>query len=329
MESMDIRTAILHSLDFNLEAPLFSQVELEVTQYLKDYLDKRIQRLEKGDSSRRSKTTKINEIPCEEMVNWSDWQKFWQFSVSLANRIYEYRKMNGAQSGDLLCALIESGTHLFFYVGMLDYRTTLVHHMQQSEQTQLELLEHAATLPSSSSAISFEFLTDLMENDTCLNEKKEKGFSPLSEVLLSEAFELTPKEKIKVAQKIIQEIQPDHDVKELNRKVEFKKKVAEELRDKEEVNLESILEEIYVDDPSMLFDAKEKLQDRGLSEGKMKVVSSPYDSKLRRQKLVTDNGISLTLPLDYMVDPNRIEIITGSDGRISIILKNINHIYDK
>ena len=66
---------------------------------------------------------------------------------------------------------------------------------------------------------------------------------------------MTPKEKIKAAQKIVQEIHPSDDLTEMNRRVEFKQKVAESLQEKEEVNLEEVFEEIYVDDPSTLFEA--------------------------------------------------------------------------
>ena len=45
METMELKTAILHSLDMNLGMPVVSQVELEPTDFLNTYLEKRLQRL--------------------------------------------------------------------------------------------------------------------------------------------------------------------------------------------------------------------------------------------------------------------------------------------
>ena len=133
--------------------------------------------------------------------------------------------------------MLEIDRHLSLYVGILDYRSSLIHHLSQDErQTRLELVEYQTTLPGASAGVSFEFCTDLFTGLTQLIEKKEKGFTPLSELLLNQQFEMTPKEKIKAAQKIVQEIHPSDDLTEMNRRVEFKQKVAESLQEKEEVN---------------------------------------------------------------------------------------------
>ena len=148
-------------------------------------------------------------------------------------KLFNYRQSNGGQSADVLFALLEIDRHLSLYVGILDYRSSLIHHLSQDErQTRLELVEYQTTLPGASAGVSFEFCTDLFTGLTQLIEKKEKGFTPLSELLLNQQFEMTPKEKIKAAQKIVQEIHPSDDLTEMNRRVEFKQKVAESLQEK-------------------------------------------------------------------------------------------------
>ena len=330
METIELKTAILHSLDMNLGMPVVSQVELEPTDFLNTYLEKRLQRLTGSEHCRTSTTASIGGVQLDEVLKASDWQVFYQFTLQLLEKLFNYRQSNGGQSADVLFALLEIDRHLSLYVGILDYRSSLIHHLSQDErQTRLELVEYQTTLPGASAGVSFEFCTDLFTGLTQLIEKKEKGFTPLSELLLNQQFEMTPKEKIKAAQKIVQEIHPSDDLTEMNRRVEFKQKVAESLQEKEEVNLEEVFEEIYVDDPSTLFEAKAKLQDRGLDQQRMVVTSSAYDAKLKKQKLVTDSGISIVLPIDYMHDQSHVEFITNPDGSLSILLKNIIHIYDK
>lgn len=45
--------------------------------------------------------------------------------------------------------------------------------------------------------------------------------------------------------------------------------------------------------------------------------------KFDRQKIITGNGIEISIPVDYYKDTDKIEIISNSDGTITIVVKNI------
>ena len=47
------------------------------------------------------------------------------------------------------------------------------------------------------------------------------------------------------------------------------------------------------------------------------------------QRIKTDKGIELIIPIDYMKTTDYVEIINEEEGRISIRLKNINRIISK
>ena len=49
----------------------------------------------------------------------------------------------------------------------------------------------------------------------------------------------------------------------------------------------------------------------------------------RVQKIKTDNGIEIIIPVDYMNSKDYVEFVTQSDGTISIQLKNITNITSK
>ena len=65
METMELKTAILHSLDMNLGMPVVSQVELEPTDFLNTYLEKRLQRLAGSEHCRTSTTASIGGVSLE------------------------------------------------------------------------------------------------------------------------------------------------------------------------------------------------------------------------------------------------------------------------
>lgn len=45
-----------------------------------------------------------------------------------------------------------------------------------------------------------------------------------------------------------------------------------------------------------------------------------------KQRVKTDTGIELKIPMEIYNDPSAMEFVTGHDGKISIILKNIGRI---
>ena len=45
--------------------------------------------------------------------------------------------------------------------------------------------------------------------------------------------------------------------------------------------------------------------------------------KFQKQKLTTDTGIEITIPMEEYRTPDHVEFITNMDGTISVLIKNI------
>ena len=135
--------------------PVVSQVELEPTDFLNTYLAKRLQRLAGSEHCRTSTTASIGQVPLDEVLKASDWQVFYEFTLQLLEKLFNYRQSKGGQVQHMF-ALLEIERHLILYVGILDYRTSLIDHLSQDErQTRLELVEYQTTLPGASAGVSF------------------------------------------------------------------------------------------------------------------------------------------------------------------------------
>lgn len=50
---------------------------------------------------------------------------------------------------------------------------------------------------------------------------------------------------------------------------------------------------------------------------------------IQKQHLMTESGIEIKIPMDRYRDSNSVEFITNEDGRISILIKNIEHLEAK
>ena len=48
--------------------------------------------------------------------------------------------------------------------------------------------------------------------------------------------------------------------------------------------------------------------------------------KFRKQRLVTDTGIEITIPMAEYGDPDRVEFIANEDGTVLVLIKNIGHL---
>ena len=51
--------------------------------------------------------------------------------------------------------------------------------------------------------------------------------------------------------------------------------------------------------------------------------------KFQKQKLYTDTGIEITIPMEEYRNPDHVEFITNMDGTISVLIKNIGMLSSK
>ena len=45
--------------------------------------------------------------------------------------------------------------------------------------------------------------------------------------------------------------------------------------------------------------------------------------KFEKQRITTDSGIEITIPMEEYRNPDKVEFITNPDGTISVLIKNI------
>ena len=48
--------------------------------------------------------------------------------------------------------------------------------------------------------------------------------------------------------------------------------------------------------------------------------------KFSQQRLTTDTGIEITIPMEEYRNPDRVEFITNVDGTVSVLIKNIERL---
>ena len=70
----------------------------------------------------------------------------------------------------------------------------------------------------------------------------------------------------------------------------------------------------------------EKLEKYHLNEAAVEPQNPATTKKYMTQRLLTDTGIELKIPMEEYNNKDRIEFITNADGTISLLIKNIGSI---
>jgi hypothetical protein len=100
------------------------------------------------------------------------------------------------------------------------------------------------------------------------------------------------------------------------------------MQNTDELDMQAIGKEVFKDNPSMLADFKESIQEQGF-EKPVKMNQESTLKKMCKHKLKTDTGIELTIPTDYMDDIEYVEFNNNENGTLSITLKHISNIVSR
>ncbi len=79
----------------------------------------------------------------------------------------------------------------------------------------------------------------------------------------------------------------------------------------------------------MRADFTEKMEKYQMTQSVVEPKSQQTLKKFQTQKLTTEEGIEITIPMEAYGNPEKVEFITNGDGTISVLIKNIGHLQSK
>lgn len=144
------------------------------------------------------------------------------------------------------------------------------------------------------------------------------------------ACENTPsyKDAMKTIAKACANTIKEYDLEEVSVMPKMKQILMENVAANEDIRIEEVAQIVFEDKPL----AKAHFSEEVKSQGIQKPIPVEYmkTSKAESvQKIRTDKGIEISVPVDFMNSTDYMEIHTSKDGIISIQLKNIHHITSK
>lgn len=334
---INIRKAILHILDTNIDIPVISQKELCLDGDICDFLEKHLDRI-LNDANLKSAefTSEHNEIRniCRNLNRNTAY--FYQASIQIANKLFYILKKNvDIPPADLICCVFDYCNHLYLGILKLNYKTGFTHFViQEEDEGNINtIIKHRTILPSESQKIdecAFINLDDLsvklLEKAYEINGEKELY---LSKLFLNCSTQLSDVEKIKIIEKAAKKVNKQFFDEDFDKPAKLKKAVAESFEETGAIQIDTIVEKVFENNIEIQNECISEIEKAGLVEKSIPVPEKLAERKFKTHKIKTDTGVEINFPSSYYNDKEKIEFINNPDGTISIVIKNVGKIVNR
>jgi len=94
------------------------------------------------------------------------------------------------------------------------------------------------------------------------------------------------------------------------------------------LEIEEITEKVFRDNPEAQKEYRESIEKQGLMESTVKLAPKTSEKVMKKQKIVTEEGIELHVPGEYL-DDRKVKFVNNGDGTIKIEINDIASILNK
>ena len=139
---------------------------------------------------------------------------------------------------------------------------------------------------------------------------------------------LSSKSKLSIVSKAVADVQKKYfsESEQFEVQMETKSILNREFAEQGGFQVPEVVDKIFKDHPDMKKEVHEKLEKYHLNEAAVEPQNPATTKKYMTQRLLTDTGIELKIPMEEYNNKDRIEFITNADGTISLLIKNIGSI---
>ena len=133
-------------------------------------------------------------------------------------------------------------------------------------------------------------------------------------------------EKVKLFKKVTEVFSKKYFEEDMTKPVEIKKVIAESIEKNDNINIEDVADNIFKKNVELKREYMDVIEKVGFREKVVPVSEKIVEKSFKRQKIKTDSGIEISLPVEYYGNSEKIEFINNPDGTISIVIKNVGGI---
>ncbi len=333
-QEVTIKRAILHIIDNAGGISVISDKTIDLSYEIQEYLTKHIKKCFTDIETK--KTVFENESSnhfLSIIENFTREDDFFTLSKQIANSFINFIT-NGTSIPSCDLVIVDFICDSITYLGILkfNYKYGYIHHVEAEDGICNTIIRQPCCLPLESQKLDEFVIVNLLDLSLLVKERKYEingtKENYISTYLLKSKAVKSDKEIVDIVEKtahtIIQE-EYNGDMDKLNT---FRKVISSDFTNNSEIDLVNIAEMTF-DDAAGKTAFKQGIEKAGIQESKIKL--SPYAEKriVKKHKLVTDQGIEISIPSTYVGDSDVVEFINNIDGTISIMIKNVEKFDNK
>ncbi len=328
-----INKAILHILDNNSPHPILSQSELELNEGIENFIAKHVEKIITDDGIKEARFNQ--DAPFIHFVeSLKDNGNYQKVSIEIAQRLHQIMVANiNIPNADLLIALVTIDNQEFLSLIKFNYKEGFTHYVNYNEQgIDNQIITHKVLFASESQKNDEGAIIHLDDKSIKIAEKSyeingEKTYY-FSKMFLGCSTDFSQKESLKIVHNVTAEIGRKYFDDSFETTSKMKSALHQLIESDNEIDVEAVAEMVFEKRPEIKDEYISEIKQAGLPE-KIKITSQKAENKLSKQKIKTDNGIELSIPMELYKNKDTIEFITNHDGTTSLIIKNINKFISK
>ena len=107
---------------------------------------------------------------------------------------------------------------------------------------------------------------------------------------------------------------------------EYRQSIADEAIDYGNISPVSLEEKVFSDNEEAKTIYKEKLKERDVPSKPVPISNKTKKQLQKKQKIVTENGIEILIPIEFLEDTNVFEYSQDPTGKVNIVIKDVSGI---
>ncbi len=327
-----VKKAVLHVLDTNSPLPVYSQKALDLSEEaVTSFIITHTKKIHDDEAGKRGEFWDNAAVRAELPALLED---FVEASCRIAAHLHAIMKEHCEIPGaDLLVALVEIDEAPYAAVIKFNYKTGYTHYIDYDETgTNNKIIVHRVIFASENQKIEEGALINLrtqavrlVEKAYELNGEQQDYFS---ELFLQCKTDMSQKESVKVLNAAAKEITKRYYNDDFQRTSAVKTAIYDCLETEGAIDVERIAGACFKEDPVVQREYVQAVRQAGVA-ATIQVAGETPERKFSKQRMKTDSGIELSMPMEVYKNKEQVEFVNNPDGTISIILKNIGKITNR
>lgn len=328
MNTIIINKILMHMLDFEHHKIYHSSQFVDLNETNLDYYRKKVEKMFTSTAMKELTVGTMHELMLrsDKMVESDD--EFMKQAHDLTDQLYRLGSVieEMPNSNVLFVDCIKDGEK-YVAIIKLNYRMIPMSVVEEG----IVRITKQQVLPTASSAVDEAIVVNVDQKKLCLIEKKYmidgKNDYYLNPQWIKGEEQLTDKQKFNTMKKVIRKMDDIYQVNDGKALPLMKQEINEKVETHQPIKPLEIVKKVLEKDYQAQEESEIMMKDLGIDEDDQ--IQSLSKSSMDICKLVLDDDIEVSLPIDLYLSGQYIEKKKEEDGTYSLTLKDINEIIVK